>query len=224
MVDYATAANVGSFLNITIDANSDPTKDEVEGFIEEHEDFIDQQTGHAFRTITITREYHNFPMEGWQGRYYYAWEGMAIHLKHREIRLTAAPNLKLDTAAGDKLEVFDGSTWIDWTATRTDARDGDFWVEPDRGILWIRTYANAPRKMSIRIIYRFGESAVPKDIRRATILLSAIDVTLAENTRVTFQDTGGSTSQSPYAERADRWRAQAMRIIKNREEILLGDI
>lgn len=215
-VTYCTAAQVASMLHVaSFTGSTDPTQTEVEDRINEIEDYIDRETGHAWRAVTITREYHDFPADASYGESAYN-DGVPIFLDHRAIRLTAG--LQLDTGAGDKLEVFDGSTWEDWTATRTDGRGDDFWVEPDKGILWIRTILYTPRKRSIRLTYRYGESSVPNDIRRATILLVAADLVLGEDSSIVLPDTGGSTAQTPYINRANQWRSKAEDIIFNHKE------
>lgn len=213
-VTYCTSDQVAAFFQINAyDANSTPTKTQVEEIINEAEDFIDQNTGHAFRTVAVTREYHDFPEHIADD---YAWDGFPVYLHHREIRLDA--NQKLEPGQGDKLEVFDGENWIDWTATMTDGRGDDFWVEPDKGILWIRSRSYFPRKRSVRLTYRFGSAAVPNDIRRAAILLAAAQILSNEDYSNMLPE---GTEGLPKTSRAENWRADAAKILEQRQEIIL---
>lgn len=212
-VTYCTALQIAAFMQIDdFSGSTTPTTTEVEDIINDNEDSIDQQTHHAFRAVTITNEYHDWPFP----KRYYRPDGIPVFLSHREIRLTAG--LVLDTAAGDKLEVFDGANFIDWTASAsfTEGRGDDYWIEPDRGILWMRNTSFYPRQRSIRLTYRFGAASVPNDIRRATILLTAAFVLSNEDYSMKMPE---GTDGIPHINKAENWRREAERILMKREEI-----
>lgn len=217
MPTYCSATDVSGFLQVAaFGAGTKPTLTQVNDMIDRKEQFIDTFTHHSFKTTTITNEYRDFPRERFS--YRYGWDGFRVFLDHRQIRLTAG--LKLDTGAGDKLEIFDGATFIDWTSTRTDGRGDDFWVEPELGILWIRTISHYPKASSIRITYRYGSSTVPDDIKDACMLLVSADIISNEDRSILMPDVG--TSQVPYDNRSSQWKREAREILNLRTEIVIG--
>jgi len=142
-----------------------PSDTDVVDTIEEVQDEIDQQTQHAWREKTVTNEFYSFPFD----RIYDHSVGLKIHLRHREIA-------SFDTNKGDKIEIWNGSSYEDWVADKTVGRNEDYWLENEQGILHLRFYHPFFREKAIRISYRYGEGSVPKDIRRATTILTAIQL------------------------------------------------
>lgn len=204
VVTYCTADEVSQFLQrkALFDGTTNPLKTTVEAIINRKEDFIDRYTNHAFRGKTASLEYHDFPSApSWKGR---SWDGLPVFLAHRVITTLA-------TGQGDKVEVFDGSNWIDWLVTRTEGREADFWIEQDKGILWMRTLTSFTKRRSIRVTYRYGESTVPGEINDACIMLTARDLVLNDDRGLLIPDTG--TSQVPYIERTERWKKDAYEIL-----------
>ena len=106
---YATTADIADFLRINITACTSPSIAQVEKLIKRSEDKIDRRTGHAWRTKTTT-EIYNLPL-----LYTFGW-GTFIALKHRNIKYKAGADTCLDTAAGDKIEIWNGSNgqWSDY--------------------------------------------------------------------------------------------------------------
>ena len=177
-VTYCTADQVISrlgFINqsdgtrFTDSSSTLPSTAELEEFINDAEDEIDRITNHAFRVITVTDEPHDF-------HHSYAvshWRRSAIaRLHHRNITTLAS-------GSGDKLEIFDGSTFIDLLATGTEGTgfgENDFWVDKENGTIYIFSQFPIRGPGTIRVTYRYGDSSVPKDIRKACTLLAAIPV------------------------------------------------
>ena len=113
-VTYTTAAKVASLLRLinmssqvrqTLDATTDPTSTEVENFINEAEDFIDKETNHAWRPVTVTNEYHDVDA-AFSGLYR---SELPVKLNHRSIRTM--------TSGTDKIEIWSGTNWIDLVLT-----------------------------------------------------------------------------------------------------------
>ena len=160
---YVTAAQVKSFLQLTtaFSGSTTPTQTEVEDWINNNEDDIDQSTGHAWRTVTITKEQHHLEIPHYQLR-----DGSEIFLLHRSIKTL--------TSGTDKLEVWDGTQYLDYLANKTEGRNKDYWANDQDGIIFIKTYpAYLPRTFGVRITYRYGETTVKKDIRKACMLMTA---------------------------------------------------
>ena len=90
---YCTSADVFEFLQLgassdsnftgqtDFSASTNPTQTTVEGWINESEDWIDQETMHAWRAVTVTKEQHHVHAPQYQRR-----DGSEIKLLHRNIR------------------------------------------------------------------------------------------------------------------------------------------
>jgi hypothetical protein len=209
-VVYCTASDVGSFINNTFSSVTDPTTTEVESFIAENEDYIDNQTNHAWRSKTITEETHHLEKPAYQLR-----DGIQVFLNHRKIRT-------FSSASGDKLEVWNGSTWEDFILNRAEGREKDYWVDYQMGILFIKSYALfLPRNFGVRVTYRFGETSVPKDIKKACKLLTAVDLTEGDDRSILFPE---GTSNIPLPDKARRWTEEAEKIISRYKEMVVGGL
>lgn len=205
MVTYCTAANVASFLNLnSFSGSTDPTTTEVEEYIEMNEDYIDRETMHAWRAVTVSQETHHLDSPAYNLR-----DGVDIYLNHRKITAFSSPT--------DKLEVWNGSEWEDYAATRTEGRNNDFWIDYEMGIVFIKTFPRTiPRFFSVRVTYRYGEAAVAKDIKKACILLTAADIIETDDRSILFPE---GTSNVPLLEKSRIFRERAEKIINANREI-----
>jgi hypothetical protein len=148
-----------------------PNVGEVERFINWAEEWIDKETGHAWRSTTVTEEYHDVRTR----RGYFAGAGLygeiPVYLKHREI-------FTPDSGQGDKLEVWDGAQWLDFLdGSYTVGRDGDFYVDETLGIIYFRRHRPRYSKRGLRVTYRYGSppgGTVPLDIEEAATILAGI--------------------------------------------------
>ena len=212
MVDYCTSAQVFAFLQLAttgglggtdFTTNTTPKKATVEEWIVEAEDEINQQTMNSWKTISVVDEIHTIKNPT---RYY---EGSQIFLEHRNITTFATPT--------DKLEVWNGSTDEDYLITRTEGRNSDYWVDEKLGVLWLRTYPRIlSRTFDVKITYRFGEAAVPGDIRKACIRLAAIALIQSDDKSIVIPE---GSQNIPLFEKTEIWQAQADKIIKSNTEI-----
>lgn len=203
--NYCTASEVGTFLNVTFSGSTTPTTSAVEALIANNEDWIDENTNHAWRIKTISSETHHQ-----SGVAYNATDGTEIFLHNRKIRT-------LDDAEGDSLLVWNGSTWEDYLTTRVEGRINDFWLDYDLGILFVKGFTfTSQRFFSVKISYRFGENAVKKDIKKACILLTAADIIENDDRSVLLPE---GTSNMPLMEKARSWREQAEVILDHNREI-----
>jgi hypothetical protein len=207
-VTYCTAQNVADFLQVTaFSTTTTPTSTVVETRINEAEDYIDNYTGHAWRETTVSNEYHNID------RYYVRTTGFPVFLNHRHVR-------ELDSEEDDALEVWDGNSWTDWLSesSRTEARNRDYWLRYEDGVLYLRKWTIYP--VGVRVTYRFGETTVPKPIQKAAILLTAIDLVGSDDRSVLLPETGGS--QVNYLNKIEKWEAQANRILDDYQEFRIS--
>lgn len=202
VVTYCTHTDVANFLRITIDGTTTPSQAQVELIINRMEDEIDRRTGHAWRTTTITNELHDLPL-----LYTYGW-GTPIFLQHRNL-------LAFSTGAGDKIEVWNGTTFADVSGDVGTSIN----FEPVRGKIYYRGLLfTIMRKNRVRITYRYGDAVVPGDIKEAVIKMVAIDLLSAsfKMDTIPMGSKGISPDESMFI-----WRMDVERLIKNREEVMV---
>lgn len=217
IASYCTAQQVASLIRFkdpdsgrrtVFSAESDPSLNEVNEWIEDAQEEIETYTGRAYRSVTITNEMYTPRGEQWLGRsHLYFTYATLIHMEHNNIKT-------LDTSQGDKIEYFDGDNWADLLVTGIQGdgfSEGDFWIERDRGVLYF--FNNHPREdvPSVRLSYRYGESSVPRDIKKATsLLVCAVIVDSEFYVRQFPQNIQGQNLETI----AESWREQAYKILE----------
>lgn len=158
------------------EANADPgepTQGDVQAFIEKWSSRFDRRTGQSFRNNQILNETHD------HDRLYYWLSGHPINVMKRNI---ITP---LDASKGDKLEIWTGNKWEDWIAedTRTEGRDGDYWVDSAVGTIFVYERAILRPHPKFRVSYRYGRDGgsdgvadCPADVRDAIAAAAASDL------------------------------------------------
>lgn len=199
---YTTVRRVESFLRLSTITNlSNPNIQQVTDLIKRAQDLIDYRTGHAWRLRycgTRSGDEQSPRFEYYDIDFQYEYQtGRPIYLGHRFIRT-------FDSTAGDALGIYDGSTYEDFLATKTEDRDGDFWVEYDRGILYIKARWGVRKPLGLRIKYRYGESVVNRTVEDVCTKLVAIDLLTGES-RGVFVPEGQFAAMS-YNSKIARWR------------------
>ena len=161
---YCTVEDVVRILSLTDSAGdkaefdlniTNPTAQDMILFILDAEGVIDEKTNSAFgsRYITKTDEYHDLFRDYFE---------ISFHLDNPNI-------MAFDDTKGDKLELWDGSDWVDWLTTKTEGRGDDFYVDYRLGKIYFRR--NFPRygRHVIRSTYRYQKfTTVPYSIKVAT--------------------------------------------------------
>lgn len=214
---YCTSQQIFSFMQLgqssdqdfqdktDFDANTHPTKEEVDEWIEESVDEIDQYTMHAWRETVVDFETHHLEFPQYQRR-----DGSEIFLFNREIK-------SLSSASGDKLEVWNGTEYEDYLVTRNEGRNKDYWFDEKMGVIFIKTFpAYLPRNFGVRIKYRFGETAIPNDIKRACIFLTARNLIQSEDRSVLLPE---GSSNIPIESKSDKWERKAFKLLGRRREL-----
>jgi hypothetical protein len=200
MVTYTTSDNVAGLLQVSnFSTTTMPTKATVEKYIERAESKVESRTGHAWKATTISNEYID-P----SSKYRYG-TGIRFKLNNRSIRSLA------------KLEIFDGTNWVDYVDTKIEGRDNDYWVNYEEGVVYIIGL----RKVfpdGIRVSYIFGELTVSGGIEEATTMMAAIMIMNSpEYNTAVFSDDGGS-SRINDNNRIEFWSEEVSDILANNAE------
>jgi len=209
--NYTSVARVVSLLGWidengnrpTLDGNTIPTATEVTEMIEDAENEIERYCYTAWREITVTDELHSSPViYSHRPRY-----GIYIQLNNRFIRTC-------NSALGDKIEVWQGTDYVDLLVDGTQGNgpdDGDFYIDYRKGILWL--YTNFPdfyRENTVKVTYRYGQTTVPNAIRRAaTLLACAYCIEAGFDWTYTMVDQVTSLSNS---EKSMKWEERAFKL------------
>ena len=199
---YCTHGDVSSFLQIAaFTASTAVTITDVEARILENEDAINDATNHSWKSKIVTDETHHIDGD------YLTDVGIQIPLKNRTIA-------DLDSGSGDSLKVWNGSEMEEWLDNKTEGRNNDFWVDYELGILFIRN-SYFPKRFAVKITYRFGESEVPKNLKKLCMLMTAIDLIGSDDWSAIKPEGGDSIAMQTKVE---NWERQAESLIESFKE------
>lgn len=214
---YCTPREVASFMGRgTFTDATNPTRFEVEDLIADVCDEIDKETHHAWRRVRVSNEYHDVRIQDrYMGYANYPYDystRIALYLKHRSIRTFVSGTTKI--------EYWDGNSWVDFVATYTEGRAKDYWINYERGIIYFVNRYPLRQRANVRVTYDYGESAVPRDIKRAAILLTASYIAGGkEDLNVVYPSSTMGSVLEPR-ERWEKWQEEAEQLLKKRTEIL----
>lgn len=206
---YCSVSDVARMLQISsFTTSSKPTYAQVESFILEAQEIVDQATNHAWRERVVTEEFLDFddiPI-------YDRGAGIRVPLKHRTIR-------SLSSGSGDTLEVWNGNSYENYLSSKTQGRDDDYWLDYRQGVLFLKRTSPHIKTKKINITYRYGESQVPKDIQKATALIVA--KTLLVNEDRSSRMVEGEGGQMVYDSRYQKFQDEIDRILTHRTEFIV---
>lgn len=202
---YCTAADVADVRRETRYSDHEdrgrPTLTRVNELILWAEDECDRTTRHAWRQRRVSNEYRD--LDGSADVYGF----IMVDMRHRAIRTLAAGD-------GAKVEVRAGSSWEDYLQTRTQGVGGDFWIQEELGLLYLKRRYFAITKDAVRLSYDYGETTVPRSIKRATALLVAAELEIPS---VRPSSDGGDVLS--IRDRADDWRREARTLLATFAEV-----
>ena len=221
MPSYCAHADISAFLQVDAFHATDttPTISQVESFIEMAEARIEQLTNHAWSTanaITVTDERVRVQTV----------RSTAINDRGR-IQLAHYPILTLAGGSGDTLKIWEGSAYVDYVASKTmgssvtDVNDKDFWVDTERGIIYIENYAihnmlnSAPAGVSAYVKYRYATATTPKDIKLAAIYFTAATIAMNDDLNL-MQEADDSMDN---ATKSQKFEDMAMKILKDNKRL-----
>lgn len=198
---YCTADDVADFLGVEVsfDANTNPTAARVNSYILDAERELEQATGSAWRPVWLEDEIHD--IESWRSRHrdLFFDEWWAIP---RPTQLTRAPIVPLDSSR-HSVEIYEGTSDSsgDWTEvlTQTQGRDGEWWVDEMSGRVYIEEAYLERRANKFRFTVEYG-----KPIPTLNSQLSAGGTTV----NLTTYHSKGATYRFPrrgYCRIDDEW-------------------
>ncbi len=208
--EYCSVKNVADWLRIDIDENTDPNIDMVNEFILVAQDIIDRRTAHTWQSERQKRnETHDVPDSLWD-----YGQGIPVFLQHRGIKTP------FDASKGDKFEIWDG---IKYEEQDVSQNDNFIHFEKTSGTYYIRGFFfTILRKKRFRITYRYGSDQenelIPRDIQRACLLLTAIDI-LSTDFQMSQIKYGGEGTISKR-ETVQNWKEMVNEIIDDHAEFI----
>lgn len=206
LTSYCSVGDVADFLRIDINHTTNPNTKMVEKIILRNEDEIDRRTGHTWRDV----QYSNETLD--VNRLFDFGRGMVVYLKHRMIK-------PFDNRLGDKIEIWNGLEYIPYSIPES----GTVTMEPTMGAVYFRGFIfTLIRKHRFRITYRYGgeqegTTPVPRDIEKAALLMSCIDV-LSTDFQFSQLAYGGEGNVNK-SDIMKMWQSQIDRIMTNRQEL-----
>jgi len=214
MPSYCTSSQVASFLQVpSFSGTTTPSGGHVDDFIDMAEGRIEELTNHAWSTAkarTVTDERARVQTV----------RSNAINVRGR-IQLAHYPILPLAGGSGDTLKVWEGSAYVDYVASKTmgssvtDVNGKDFWVDTERGIIYIENYAthnmlnSSPQGVDAYVKYRYGDATTPQDIKLATIYFTAS--TIAANDDLNLMQEADDSMDN--ATKSQKFEDMAMKIL-----------
>ena len=224
MPSYCAHADISAFLQVDAFHATDttPTISQVESFIDMAEKRIDLLTNHVWHT---DRAATHGKVTDERARVQTV-RSTAINDRGR-IQLAHYPILTLAGGSGDTLKIWEGSAYVDYVASKTmgssvtDVVDKDFWVDTERGIIYIENYAihnmlnSAPAGVSAYVKYRYATHPTPNDIKLATIYLTA--ATIAMNDDLNLMPEGDDSMDN--STKSQKFEDMAMKILKDNKRL-----
>ncbi len=183
MGTYADFEDVVDYLQSSTGLTSAtvPSSETLERLISAVEDEIDDATGHAWRIRRRKDEYQRMGRVDARVVGHFA---RMVELRHWAIRT-------LDTAKGDKLEVWDGSSWVDWVASgsgKTEGRGDDYFLQARQGLIYfIKGFPGISYADGVRITYRYGEVDIRATVHQLAVEMTAVKVMRTSHNLVVAQ-------------------------------------
>lgn len=202
MATYADTDDVTRILGLDyrLSDTTNPSVEIVESHLEEAEYEVESFTRTAWREQSASEEYYDFP------NLPYNWStGVRIQLRRNPVR-------QIDSGEGDKIEVWDGSSWVDYATTGSEGRDKEYWLDYEKGVLFIKKRPFFHLEKALRMTYRYGHSEVPRDITKATAMLAA-SMLIMNDDQSSLLVEGGEGRQVTYDSRVRMLRGQAFKIL-----------
>lgn len=198
---YCTPQEVADFLMMIDQANSGspfkvsetsrPSYNILASRIVEAEAFIENTTRQAWTERRIDGEIRNVEVGiAGAGGYYGIYTPSSTNFgsnnlfRGAPVKLTRVKVKDIDYSKGDLVEV----RWFgsNWNVVPEDC----VWIDGRNGIMFIKSFL-LQKDFSVRVTYRYGYGPVPKDIKRAALLKSAMLIVQTDWFRQKFAQSPG---------------------------------
>ena len=212
---YCTRNEVAAFLQVADFGNTTtPSDSDVDSFITMSMSRVEELTNHAWATArakVVTNERARIQLV----------RSNVINSRGR-IQLEHYPIIGLASGT-DALNVWDGSAYTEYVANKTgtntvtDSVNKDWWVDTERGIVYINNYAtlnmmnSSPQGVDAYVTYRYATASTPEDIKLATIYFTA--AMIAMNDDLNLMQEGDDSMDN--AARSQRFEEMAMKVLKD---------
>ena len=226
MANYCSHSDVSAFLQVSAFHATDttPTISQVEAFIDMAESRVEQLTDHAWHTdnaLEVTEE---------RGRVQRVRTNALnnvgrIQLKHYPVvAFTQHADTHSFAQTNGNLKVWNNSGYVEYLdsdlatmGTITDVTNKDFWLDAQRGIIYLDKYnlfshiTDAPAGVDAYISYKYATATTPKDIKLATIYLTAS--TIAMNDDLNLMQEGDDSMDN--STKSQKFEDMAIKILKD---------
>ena len=202
---YTSISKVSSLLGgLRIDMVSIPTLANVADSIVGVEDSINDTTQLSWKAVTVSNELRT--------------PGPYIHGTGRPINLSRIMIKTFSSDDSDKIEVWDGSSWVDYLTDKTEGRESDYWVDYRLGIIYVKDLRISNMKIKARITYRYGESSVPGDINDAAAMMVAIEFLTGDDRSNKFPES--EATNLTYREKITIWNESISKTLSKRAGVI----
>lgn len=215
MGTYCDSEDVRAYVQ-RVDAyttSSVPSTADLERIIQGVEDEIDAKTDHAWRERRVVESYYTVR---WERTFRLGLPAAYVDLDHIQVRPLTNPQ--------DKLEVFNGSAYVDWldpTEGKVHGRTDDYFLLERPGTLYILRGISHLRSFpdGIRVTFRYGELEVPGDVHQLAVQMAAIEILSTAHDEIAMEGGLGPSVAQPVSQTITRLQAkvdQAFRDIRMR--------
>lgn len=208
---YTTAQNAKVQALIGWTNATRPTYDTVTAKIEEVQEEIDAfcRTSWLSAGKTIADEYHDYrPATDRFGRHRDYSDRGRTYARFRPIKTWT------------KIEVYDGSSYIDIVASKVEGRNNDYWTEDDKGIVHYANYYPYRIRRAIRLAYVYAHASIPADIKKVCLNLVAAELTKFEDESINLAEGGEGIS---HDRKIEFTREDAFRMLYTHQEHYVHD-
>jgi hypothetical protein len=209
---YTAAQDARVQIQCSFTATTRPSWTNIESFIEQVQEEIDSfcLTSWLSAGRVATDEYHDYyPMSDQFGRLRDWTDRGKIYSRFRPIK-------SLTHATSDKLEVWDGSQYVDYlNSSKFEGRDKDYWAEYDRGVIHFSNSYPYRIHRSVRLTYHYGHSSIPYDIKAACLNLVGAKLLLFEDHAVHLAEGAAGI---PHPQKSEIMEKKAWKLLERHQE------
>lgn len=187
MANYVTSTEIVQWLGVDSSAYDSSFLDSL---ITEKMGYVNRLTDMCWNGET-RKVKEKFSLPRWKGGWILGKGGYPIHLSHSNV--TTIHSLK----------VWNGDEWEEWVGSKTEARDGDYWVDYEGGVVYILRFLLDQGGKEVEITYSYGRTDLPYEVKELTKLLVIRDLLITERGRMALIE-GDTTTSSGMLDRIEK--------------------